>query len=433
MFKTLRTVFVCVAGVVVLSSCDRAETTSPEASPAGGALAFRLSESEVGALAPQADSIRVSVSRTGQPTRAISAALDGWIQIDSLPVGNWELEVAVYQAGGNLTWMGKAGVQVVGGRTVDAVVHLAKATGNVHVQVVIDSMPNCTTAVGRVDTVHVTTLGNINSRSRIVRVVSEPGAIRIVVRSSSTSPVPQVLLVQGADGTSLTVGDPFFECGGITGPCPVTGTDSIVLRTILVPWSEVPSCAGPVTVIGESTRTPVSRPGGICTGDDPISLVWSVQGGFAGGGTGEFLRLTRSGVLSRALRDSSGRLDSTNGKIPASILAYADSILARPDVLGLPGPEDTVSDGRVFDGFYEVFEIHPRNGDPLKTFGVEGRICWERGAFGAVDSLGQVRLAAEVPCPSSSGSRALSQLIQTLRTVPLVLIRARNPILTARR
>jgi hypothetical protein len=420
MFRPFQAAFLLLASLLLLASCDRtANTTAPEGS-AGGALAFHLSDSLVTALAPQADSVRVTVHRVGQSDRVVLAALGGWIQIDSLAVGSWDLEVDLYRAGGNLSWTGKTTVEVVGGRTVDAVVHLGRATGNVHVQVVIDTTPLCTASVVVVvDTVHVSKTAILNTFRRILSVTSDTNVIRVVVRVNPLFTVPEVLLVQGKDGISLEVGDPFFECGGIAGICLASTSDTLTTQTILVPWNEVPSCAGQVGVIGDgAVATAVSRPGTYCLGGIlSVGLVWESTGGFAGGGTGERLELTPDGNLTRIVRDSLGRLDTTSGSVGEEWCYRLDTLLTRADVLGLPGADDTVG-SVVADGFGEHFRVYSRNGSTLLDFSRSDRVCpvmWSAasGARALSDTVIQIQGTS---CPVSTGAQALESLVASLRS-----------------
>lgn len=414
-------VAILAASFLGLWGCDRAVDAPDSRDAAGGAVAFRLADSLVAALAPQADSVRVTVGRSGSVQRAVSAPLGAWIQIDSLPIGTCDLQVDLYQAGGWISWSGKTTVQVLGGRTVDATVHLARATGNIHIQVVLDSIPVCSVVVApRSQVVHVTTRPvPLNSLRRIVSVRSDVDSIRIAVRSEAGFSVPTIVLVQGKEGVTLTVGDPFFECGGITGPCIRDSVSDSILN-VVVPWNEVPSCAGQVSVTGNGNGFLIYRPGVACVGGGEVYFRWESTGGFAGGGTGESVTLLASGVLQRVLRDGAdpARLDTSAAFLDSGSLAHVDSILARSDVRALPAPEDTAASGWIADAMYDRFRIEGASRTILDlTFG--GRYCQNSStAEPHLPNLESVYRADSDACPTSPGTDALYALLAFLRAVP---------------
>jgi hypothetical protein len=353
--------------------------------------------------------VRLTLHRSGQADRTLSAPLGGSIFLDSLPTGTWTLEVALYKRDGSLGWYGTSDVLITGGQTANAVVHLRPATGNVNVVIVLDQPAECTVAVV-VDTVHpVADEHAINSFRKVLWARAQAAGILIGVVYDPQFSVPVVVRIDGKDGTTLEVGNPFFECGGIVGPCNSKPLDTTVVQEIFVPFSDLQgSCSvgvlgtGPAIAVTGPCRVPVPRDATSFT-----SFQWTSQGGFAGGGTGESMTLLASGVLQRVLQDSAvpSRLDTTAALLDSSALAHVDSILARSDVRSLPAPEDTVATGRIADAIYDHFHIEGASGAIL-DLGVGGRYC-----------LDDPQVASS-PCPTSSGMDALRSLLPFLRSVP---------------
>lgn len=118
-----------------------------------GGVSFRLSSSEILVLRESVDSIRIEASRQGYSTRSASGTLEGVTRLSDLEAGIWSLKVALYDSSRAIRWTGDTTVDVQSGGTTDAVVRLRKATGSVHVRIVLDS--STAPVVGTLDTMEV--------------------------------------------------------------------------------------------------------------------------------------------------------------------------------------------------------------------------------------------------------------------------------------
>lgn len=118
-----------------------------------GGVSFRLSSSEILVLRESVDSIRIEASRQGYPTRSASGTLEGVTRLSDLEAGIWSLKVALFDSSRAIRWAGDTTVDVQSGGTTDAVVRLRKATGSVHVRIVLDS--STAPIAGTLDTMEV--------------------------------------------------------------------------------------------------------------------------------------------------------------------------------------------------------------------------------------------------------------------------------------
>lgn len=119
---------------------DRTEAVDPTSSSVqeGGKLAFRLTSQDLALLGSGFDSVRIEAIRPGFPTQVSVGSRTDSVVISDLRTGDWTLKVALYDATQSIHWYGEALVNILPGRTVDAEVHLRKATGSVRVHIVID-------------------------------------------------------------------------------------------------------------------------------------------------------------------------------------------------------------------------------------------------------------------------------------------------------
>lgn len=103
-----------------------------------GKVAFRLSAEDLIALGTGIDSVRIDAVRDGFAPQSALGGLNQTTTLSGLQAGAWTLKVALFDASQSIHWYGEAIVQVVPGKTVDAEVHLRKATGSVRIRIVLD-------------------------------------------------------------------------------------------------------------------------------------------------------------------------------------------------------------------------------------------------------------------------------------------------------
>ena len=128
-----------------LSGCqDRVEAADPTGLSAqeGGKVSFRLSSAEIATLGSGFDSVRIEAVREGFATQISAGSLTQSVVLNNLSAGGWTLRVALYDADQAIHYYGEALVQILPGRTVDAEIHLRKATGSVRVRIILDPDPN---------------------------------------------------------------------------------------------------------------------------------------------------------------------------------------------------------------------------------------------------------------------------------------------------
>lgn len=128
------------------SALNAAETTDP------GQVSFRLSAADLAKLGADWDSVRIEAVRPGYPTQAALGDRTQEIVLKDLQAGPWTLKVALFDRTQSIRWYGEAQVQILGGRQVDAEVHLRAATGSVKVHIVVDSLPSS----DKIDTILLT-------------------------------------------------------------------------------------------------------------------------------------------------------------------------------------------------------------------------------------------------------------------------------------
>lgn len=204
-----------LVSLLALSACvDQTSTTSPPsqeepASSLGGA-AFRLASAELAALSVTSDSLRVEASREGR-TISATGTLEKGVQVDGLSPGEWTFKVAAHDKQGVMQWYGEGRTKVVSGTTVDLLVTLRRASGSVHVGIVLDSgeakpplpskdtlWPAVDTMIQRGDTrmpflkaevagpyVAIRVVFNCNAtKLRLVRTVDDTGVVHLQVVNS---------------------------------------------------------------------------------------------------------------------------------------------------------------------------------------------------------------------------------------------------------
>ncbi len=125
-----------------LSGCDQKlrteDPTSSLAQEGAGGLAFRIAAADLAAFPVVVDSVRVEAERAGFPLHAAVGGLGELVELSDLASGDWTVKVAFYDASQQIQLYGEAVVRILPGRTVDAVVHLRRATGSVRVRIVLD-------------------------------------------------------------------------------------------------------------------------------------------------------------------------------------------------------------------------------------------------------------------------------------------------------
>lgn len=126
--------------LLLFAACQNEVATAPveQTSADRGVVAFRLGSAEIAALGVSSDSLRVEAFRAG---RAVSAtgSLAAGVLLQGLEPGAWAFKVAAYDATGSIQWYGEASCEVVAGSTVELSVTLRRATGSVHIGIVLDS------------------------------------------------------------------------------------------------------------------------------------------------------------------------------------------------------------------------------------------------------------------------------------------------------
>ena len=404
-----------LAVALTMSGCDRtADSNAPQA-VASGAVAFRLSDTVAGTLSTQADSLRLTATRPGQASRVALGSLDGFLFLDSLPAGRWTLEVVAFRFDGSVSWAGTDSVDIQPGRTADAVVHLRRASGNVRVRVVLDTAVPCSLVVVRLDTIHPVENVSLSSLRPILGIWVDTSGITI--RTVYDPRFAKPTLRFDADSLTMTLGDPFFECGGIVGPCTVAKGDTVRFQDVFVSGSELPSgglfLKGLDTVVTVRLQRLIPHPVRIQRiFPHPISdtsaafhvFSWRSQGGISGLGSGESVSLTSDGALVHVVRDSLGYMDSLYANIGDSLLRRARQVLDDSMVRSLPGVMDTSRRLPMADQFTDLYEI----------FGGVGP------SDGAVVFLRYVddHRPCAAACPESQAHQALVSLVDELRAVP---------------
>lgn len=138
----MKRILFALAPFLFLAACqdkslsDPAPIVAPDAS--AGGVAFRLQAAECFVLQQTSDSLRVEAWRDGRMVSA-SGTLQQGVLVERLSEGTWTFKVAAYDRTGAVQWAGEGAATVVPGRTVDLVVVLRKATGSVHVGIVLDT------------------------------------------------------------------------------------------------------------------------------------------------------------------------------------------------------------------------------------------------------------------------------------------------------
>ncbi|MBK9579663.1 MAG: hypothetical protein IPK50_15500 [Fibrobacterota bacterium] len=138
-----------------LSCNEKVQTSSPTQSEAteGGKISFRVSAAELVAIGPGIDSVRIDAVRAGYPTQSAWGSLSQTTLLEGLQSGPWTIQVALFDASQAVHWFGEAVVQVFPGKSVDAEVHLRKATGSVRVRIILDDPQVIPPPVPALDTV----------------------------------------------------------------------------------------------------------------------------------------------------------------------------------------------------------------------------------------------------------------------------------------
>lgn len=121
------------------SGCEDRMNLANPSSRENGQVAFRLTAQDLANLGSGIDSVRIEAAREGFPTNVSVGSLLQTTTLSNLQPGSWTLKVALYDVAQAIHWYGEATVDVVAGRSVDAIVHLRHATGSVVVHIVLDS------------------------------------------------------------------------------------------------------------------------------------------------------------------------------------------------------------------------------------------------------------------------------------------------------
>lgn len=138
----MKRILLALAPLLFLAACQDKSLSEPgpivEPETVAGGVAFRLAEAERVVLAQTSDSLRVEAWRDGRMVSA-SGTLENGVLVERLAEGPWTFQVAAYDRMGTIQWAGEGAAKVIPGRTVDLVVILRKATGSVHVRIVLDT------------------------------------------------------------------------------------------------------------------------------------------------------------------------------------------------------------------------------------------------------------------------------------------------------
>jgi hypothetical protein len=138
----MKRILLALAPLFFLAACQDKSLSEPaaivDAETIAGGVAFRLAEAERVVLAQTSDSLRVEAWRDGRMVSA-SGTLEQGVLVERLAEGPWTFKVAAYDRSGAIQWAGEGAAKVIPGRTVDLVVVLRKATGSVHVRIVLDT------------------------------------------------------------------------------------------------------------------------------------------------------------------------------------------------------------------------------------------------------------------------------------------------------
>lgn len=236
-----------LAFAAAFTACDRQDalaTASGTESTASGAVAFRLADTLLSVVAKTSDSVRIEAVRAGFDTRIATGSIGGNTVLSGLDAGAWTLKVATFDTLQAVSWYGEAVVQILSGKTVEAVVVLRRASGSVNVHIVLDSVPHV------VDTTRWTvtpSTGSLPGYLPILRSWRSDSGIHILTSLYCLGVVVRVL---PDSGTVLRFGyDPDLKIKCVAGsPAPVL---------VFVPWKN----CGNVTLLdanGKETFLPLA-------------------------------------------------------------------------------------------------------------------------------------------------------------------------------
>lgn len=127
--------FIFTAG---LSGCDESKLSPLASSDAVGAVSFRLSAPDSIVLSGTVDSVLLRAI-SGSDTESIRGPIGSALVLSGLPEGPCSLEAFLFGKDGTLRWSGRDSVQIRAGVETPATLVLHKATGSVHVTIVLDS------------------------------------------------------------------------------------------------------------------------------------------------------------------------------------------------------------------------------------------------------------------------------------------------------
>lgn len=132
--------FACFS-IAALMGCENQSLGSKE-SEVAGAVAFRLSESDLSLLDPETDSVRLSATRVGFRLRSASGPVGQMLSLPDLEPGEWNLQAIVYGSGSLLLWKGDTSVRIASSITARTAIRLVPVKGSAVVDPIFDSSFN---------------------------------------------------------------------------------------------------------------------------------------------------------------------------------------------------------------------------------------------------------------------------------------------------
>jgi len=231
-----------------MSGCDqRTETANPTSFTAqpSGKVAFRLSAEDIAKVGVGVDSVRIEAIREGFPVQVALGSLVHDVVLSDLASGVWTLRVALFDGAQAIHYYGEAVVNVLPGRTVDADIHLSKATGSVRVKIILDPDPGLPV----VDTL---TVGYGNQTPGWTPLKAWRTSAGVYLVGNLQVPCEEPVLTFDASGTRSTVEPVLQSARSLVMPLPagdrsrwILGkkVDSVLVcdamlreRTYFVPW-----------------------------------------------------------------------------------------------------------------------------------------------------------------------------------------------------
>lgn len=130
--------FVAFFAATLISACDDRSIES-ETSQDPGAVAFRLSESDLALLDPETDSVKLSATRMGFRLRSAAGPVGQLLSLADLEPGVWNLQAMVYDSGARPLWRGDTSVRIIPSTTARSVIRLIPVRGSAVIDPVFDS------------------------------------------------------------------------------------------------------------------------------------------------------------------------------------------------------------------------------------------------------------------------------------------------------